>query len=273
MSPPGRSRALVAMSRSTSGSRLSRLIVGGTDPVVQREDGGDRLERAGAAEQVAGHRLGAGDHDVVDVAPSVACSISPSATSPCGVEVACALTWTIASGPMSASARAPQDRPRAPRPARVGLRDVVGVGGDAGAEHLGVDLRAAGLGVLRGLEDEHAGALAEHEAVAAGVPRARGRGRVVVASWTAPSCWRTRRSAAGGSPPRCRRRRRRRRGRAGSCRGASRSPRRRTRRRRPGCAPRPARRVEADVRGRALGISIGTVSGETRRGPFSFSTS
>ena len=32
-------------------------------PVVEREHGGDRLQRAGGAEQVAGHRLGAGHHD------------------------------------------------------------------------------------------------------------------------------------------------------------------------------------------------------------------
>ncbi len=42
----------------------------------------------------------------------------------------------------------PLDRARAAAAGRVGLGDVVGVGGDAGAEHLGVDLGAAGPRVL-----------------------------------------------------------------------------------------------------------------------------
>ena len=105
-------------------------------------------------------------------APSVAWSIRPSAMSPCGVEVACALTWTIVCGLDLGLGQRPQDRARAAAAVRVGLGDVVGVGGDAGAEDLGVDPGAAGLGVLLGLEHQHAGALAEHEAVAARCPRA-----------------------------------------------------------------------------------------------------
>ena len=52
--------------------------------------------------------------------------------------------------------------------APVGLRlhDVVGVGGDALADRLGVDPGAARRGVLGGLQDDDAGALAEDEAVA-----------------------------------------------------------------------------------------------------------
>ena len=60
-------------------------------------------------------------------------------------------------------------------------RDVVGVGRDAGSRELRVDPGAARQGVLLGLEDQHARALAHDEAVAVGVPRTRGRRRVVVA--------------------------------------------------------------------------------------------
>src|SRR5690606_22159016 len=60
--------------------------------------------------------------------------------------------------------------------------DVVGVGGHAAAYQLGVDLGAAGLGVLLGLEDQHGRALAHDEAVAVDGIGARGGGRVVVAT-------------------------------------------------------------------------------------------
>jgi hypothetical protein len=60
----------------------------------------------------------------------------------------------------------PEDRPRPAASQRVRLGDVVGVGGDAGAEDGGVDARAAGLGVLLGLEDQDARALTEDEPVA-----------------------------------------------------------------------------------------------------------
>ena len=51
----------------------------------------------------------------------------------------------------------------------------------AGAGQLGVDVGAAGLGVLELLEHQAAGALADHEAVAAGVERPRGVRGIVVA--------------------------------------------------------------------------------------------
>ncbi len=51
--------------------------------------------------------------------------------------------------------------------------DVVGVAGHAVADDLGVDLRAALLGVLEFLEHDDAGALAHDEAVAVLVPRPR----------------------------------------------------------------------------------------------------
>jgi hypothetical protein len=63
----------------------------------------------------------------------------------------------------------------------VGRGHVEGVGAHAEAGQLGVDLGAARLGVLVLLEHQHAGALAEHEAVAVLVPGAARRSRVVVA--------------------------------------------------------------------------------------------
>ena len=58
--------------------------------------------------------------------------------------------------------------------------DVVGVAGQAVADHLGIDLGAARLGVLELLEHDDAGALAHDEAVAVPVVGARGLlGRVV----------------------------------------------------------------------------------------------
>ena len=87
----------------------------------------------------------------------------------------------------------------------------------------------------------------------------------------APASRRSRRWAAGGSPPRCRRRRRRRRGRSGSCRGRSAiasAPEAQALTR--ACGRRLGRRARATTAAAGpLGISIGTVSGKTRRGPFS----
>ena len=64
----------------------------------------------------------------------------------------------------------------------VGGGEVVGVAGGAVAGQLGVDARAALLGVLQLFQHQHAGALADHEPVAAAVERAAGLlGGVVVA--------------------------------------------------------------------------------------------
>ena len=63
-----------------------------------------------------------------------------------------------------------------------GRGDVIGVARQAVADHFGVDLRAARLGVLVFLEHDDAGALAHDEAVAVLVIGARGLlGRVVEA--------------------------------------------------------------------------------------------
>ena len=175
MSPSGRSRLDVGMSRSTSGSLSSRLIVGGTDAVAQRHDGGDGLEGAGAAEQVAGHRLGAGDHAAVDVLAEDGVEhqalrdVALGGRGGVGVDVDDGGRVDVA------LAERHLDGAGAAATLGVGLGDVVGVVADAGAEDLGVDRRAAGTGVLLGLEDQHGAALAEDEAVAAGVPGARDR--------------------------------------------------------------------------------------------------
>ena len=63
---------------------------------------------------------------------------------------------------------------KAPSPSGGGDGDVVGVARQAVADHLGVDLRAARLGVLVFLEHDDAGALAHDEAVAVLVVGARG---------------------------------------------------------------------------------------------------
>ena len=76
-------------------------------------------------------------------------------------------------------AQAQLHRAGRPEPGRVRLCDVVRVGGDACAGGLGVHLGPAGLGVLRGLQHHDGRTLAEHEPVAALVPRT-GRGLGVV---------------------------------------------------------------------------------------------
>jgi hypothetical protein len=55
---------------------------------------------------------------------------------------------------------------RAPVATRERCGDVVGVGGRGRSEHLGVDVGAAGLGVLELLEHERRAALGDDEAVA-----------------------------------------------------------------------------------------------------------
>ena len=80
---------------------------------------------------------------------------------------------------------------------------VVGVGTGAEAGQLGVDARAASAGVLVLLQHQDAGAVAEHEAVAPGVPRARGALGFVVAGGhglhRAEAAHRGRRGAALGA--------------------------------------------------------------------------
>ena len=124
------------------------------DAVVQRQHRGDRLQRAGGAEQVAGHRLGGGDDHVGrraspsarehqrlgDVALRGRGGVRVDVRDVAGVEVGLRAARIFIA--------------RVAPAGRVGLGDVVGVGGDAGARDLGVHPGAAGLGVLLGLEDQ-----------------------------------------------------------------------------------------------------------------------
>ena len=74
----------------------------------------------------------------------------------------------------------------APAPPGAGQGDVRGVGGGAVADDLGERLRAAGPGMLERLQHDHAGALADDEAVTAAVERARGTFGLVVARGEGP---------------------------------------------------------------------------------------
>ena len=74
----------------------------------------------------------------------------------------------------------------------VGLGDVAAVGAGAVAEHFAVDVRAAGLGMFEFFEHQHAGAFAEHEAVAVAIERAAGLGRLVVPLGEGPHVRRSR---------------------------------------------------------------------------------
>ena len=67
-----------------------------------------------------------------------------------------------------------------PLAARVRLDDVVAVGRDGRAHQPGQDGGAARLGVFLGLDEHQRAGLAEHHAVAIGVERAAGAGRIVV---------------------------------------------------------------------------------------------
>ena len=168
------------MSRPTS-SGSSRLIVGGTMRCCSASTVATD-SRAPAAPS----RCPVIDLVEVTTTPSTAspsaCRMAPaSATSPCGVEVAWALMCTMSEASSPPSTQRDPHRPGGAETRGVRLGDVVGVGGDAGAGDLGVHLGAAGLRVLLGLQDQHRGALAEDEAVAALVPRAGGTLGLVVA--------------------------------------------------------------------------------------------
>ena len=169
----------------------------------------------------------------------------------------------------------PHDRPGAAPAGRVGLGDVVGVGGDAGAER--PRRRSVAPRALACSSDSRTSTPAPSPSTKPSRAVSHGRETVVgvaVRSSTAPSCWRTPPSAAGGSRPRCRRPARRRPGRAGSGRAPARWPRCRRRRPRPGvftAARAPTYRLT--LAAGALGISIGTASGRPGAGPSRCSTS
>ena len=184
--------------RCSSGS--SRLIVGGTQP--------SRSARIVAIASIAPAApsvwpsidllavtatLGAWSPKIV----RIACS---SALSPSGVEVAWALTWSISGGRQARLLQRPTGGPHRADAAGRRQRDVRGVGRGAVAHELRQRIGAARLGVLERLEDQHAAALADHEAVAAAVERAGGARRGRRCGWRAPSSTRSRRRSPRGSP-------------------------------------------------------------------------
>ncbi len=149
--------------------------------MVQRQDRRDGLDAAGAAEEVTRHRLRRGDRDVVqvvaqdlaqrlqlrDVALRRGRRVRVEVHDLGRLEVRLVQQVLHRRGDAA--------------PGRLGLGDVVGVRGQPLAQHLAVDPGAARGGVLRGLQDDDAGALTEDEAVPAGVVRTRGLLGLVVA--------------------------------------------------------------------------------------------
>ena len=116
--------------------------------VAQGEDRGDRLDGAGGTEQVAGDPLVAETMTESMALPSARRIASASATSPCGVEVAWALMWTMSRGARPASRSAMARRSSSAGAGRLRGDDVVRVGRHAGTGQHAVDLRAARLRVL-----------------------------------------------------------------------------------------------------------------------------
>ena len=103
-----------------------------------------------------------------------------SALSPSGVEVAWAFTWSTSRRLEPGLLDRPPGGPDRPDPAGRREGDVRGVRRRPVADDLGQRLRAPRPGVLERLEDDDAGALADDEAVAVLVERARGAPGIVV---------------------------------------------------------------------------------------------
>ena len=86
--------------------------------------------------------------------------------SPCGVEVACALTWTMSAAAEPGIGERFGDRAGGAASLGVGLGDVVAIGGQPGPAVDAVDACAAGPAMLARFEDEHSCTLAHDEAIA-----------------------------------------------------------------------------------------------------------
>src|SRR5690606_8755641 len=151
--------------------------------VADREDGRDRLQRSGGAEQVSGHGLGRGQHRVVTERGVQGGHLGQVADRGGGgvrVDV-----HDVCRGHV----RVPEgggDGPGGAATVRFRLHDVVPVGGEAGPGEPGVDAGAAGFGVVGALQHHDRGSLAEHEPVPVLVPRAGGPFRLVVAGGHGP---------------------------------------------------------------------------------------
>ena len=94
------------------------------------------------------------------------------------VPVPWALMWSICSGAMPPSLRVSFMQPNGTCAAGCGSREVVGVAVGAVAHDFGIDVCAAGLGVLQLFQHQHTAALTHHKAAAPCVEGQAGRIRV-----------------------------------------------------------------------------------------------
>ena len=148
---------------------------------MDREHGEHRLQAARATQQVARHRLGGVDDQLVRMVAEGALDALHFRHVAHGGRRAVRVHVLHL---VRVDARVLHRGDHAARCAAAVLercRDVVRVRAHAEADDFRIDLRAARLGVFVLFEHHHARALAQHEAVAVAVPRARGRGRIVIA--------------------------------------------------------------------------------------------
>src|SRR5262249_21642169 len=151
----------------TSSSGSSRLMVGGAMRWCSASTAAIDSMAPAAPSRCPVMDLVADTAAVSAASPRAARIATASATSPCGVDVACAVTWTQSARVVECE----PDRPDCAAPLRVGLGDVVAVGGDALPGHVGVHPGPACGRVLGRLEHEDARPLPEHEPVATLVVR------------------------------------------------------------------------------------------------------
>ncbi len=145
------------------------------DAFLQGQHRGDGLDGARGAEHVAVHRLGAADVGLVgEIAHrDLIClglgHVVEERARAVGVDIDIVLGG-IESGLLQRDA----DALGLGGAVRARGRGVVGVAGAAVARDLGIDVGAAGLGVLHLLEDDDGGTVGHHEAAAVGVERQGG---------------------------------------------------------------------------------------------------
>jgi hypothetical protein len=140
------------------------------DLILDGLNAGDEFNAAGGAEQVTGHRLGAGDEQAIAdlrvVAKDVRLMARSSHKSPTGVEVACALMYCTSVVFSLAWRRAISMHFGSTETFGMRGGEVVGISGGAVTGQLGVNRRAALLGVLEFFDDDHASTFAHDETVA-----------------------------------------------------------------------------------------------------------
>jgi hypothetical protein len=164
--------------------RVVEVADRGDDAGAQRQHGRDGLDGAGGAEQVAGAGLGGGHRRAVRAERRRQRTRLGQVAERRRRGVRVDVTDLVRGHAGVAQGR--RDAAGRTRAGRVGRGDVVGVAGQTGTGQPGVHPGTAGGGVLLGLQDQDAGALAEHEAVAALVVRAAGGGGLVVAGGQRP---------------------------------------------------------------------------------------